>query len=460
MKKIQVYRLGVQVICLVLTVVGFFVNFKAAMLVIMGLTLLSGVFYCGWICPYGFIQDISSKLGQLLGIKKRKMPRRIQNVLVFSRYIIFGLVTLIATDLIFNIMSFDPRTNFGNLLSGNVVTAGVIAVMCFSVLVALFFDRPFCNYLCYEGAKYGLMSSFRIFTIKRNNSKCVNCKKCDKACPMNIEVSKCSNLRSPQCINCLQCVSSCPVKGALNYGKMNMKKNEKKKMVTALAVTVVLISGYIVYNILSGTNPLNNKVNATNETQVTVSENLESTLEESTVTTKEGTESTTEDKIVNNETESMNNENANTNANSETTSENTETSSENTETSSENTETSSENTETSSENTETSSENTEIIVEDAKNLGDAAGIADGVYTGEGEGFRGNMIVEVTVKDQQIVSVEVVDHREDRRWFNRANNSIPDSIVESQSTDVDLVSGATYSSIGIRDAVKDALGTLK
>lgn len=392
MKKIQVYRFGVQAICLVLTVVGFFVNFKAAMLVIMGLTLLFGAFYCGWVCPYGFIQDISSKLGELLGIKKRKMPRFLHKVLVFSRYIIFGLVTVIATDLIFNIMSFDPRVNFENSLSGNAVIVGIMGVMCFFVLIALFFDRPFCNYLCYEGAKNGLVSSFRIFTIKRNKFKCVNCKKCDKVCPMNIQVSKCSNLRSPQCINCLQCVSSCPAKGALNYGRMNMKKNEIKKNLTILTVIEVLISGYIVYNILSGTNPLNNKVSAINETQV--SESFNSTLEDSTVPTKEGTE------------------------------------------------------------------NTETIVGDAKNLGDVAGIADGVYTGEGEGFRDTMTVEVTVKDQQITSVEVVEHRDDQRWFNRANNYIPNSIVESQSTDVDLVSGATYSSIGIRDAAQDALNNVK
>lgn len=396
MKKIQIYRLGVQILCLILTVVGFFINFKAAMLVIMGLTLLSGAFYCGWVCPYGFIQDLSSKLGQLLGIKKRKMPSGIQKVIVFSRYIIFGLVMLITTDYIFSIMSFDPRVNFGNLLSGNVITIGVVGVMCFFIMIALFFERPFCNYLCYEGAKYGLMSSFRFLTIKRDKSTCVSCKRCNKVCPMNIEVSKCSSLRSLQCINCFQCVSSCPVKGTLNYGKVNMSKGEKRRYLTMLAVALVLISGFLVYNIVNGSNLLNSKnmhgANSTNGT--TVTETLPKTSEKSAVITGD-----------------------------------------------------------SSENL---GQNTENVSEDAKKLGDAAGIADGVYTGEGSGFRGTMTVEVTVKDQKILSVEVVEHRDDQKWFNRANNTIPNSIVESQSTDVDVVSGATYSSIGIRDAVKDAL----
>lgn len=387
MKKIQKYRLGVQLLSLVLTATAFFSNFRAAMLVIMGLTLLSGVFYCGWICPYGFLQDISGKLGRLIGIEKKKMPITLQKVLVFSRYIIFGLVFLIGTDLVFNIMSFDPRINFGKLLVGNVVIFSAIGVMSFFVLLALFFERPFCNYFCYEGAKYGLISSLRLFTIKRKESTCVNCKKCDRACPMNIEVSKCSNLRSPQCINCFQCISNCPIDGTLNYGKVNLTKGEKKTYFAILATVFVLITAFIVYNTLNGTTPLNfkDKHHAEASASVTtINETLSSTSNDATVITGQG----------------------------------------------------------------------------AENLGDAAGIPDGVYPGKGEGFKGTMSVQVTIKDQQIVAVEVINHNDDIKWFNRANGVMPGRIIDTQKTDVNLVSGATYSSIGIRDGVKDALEKAK
>lgn len=409
MKDIQKYRFATQLLCLILTILGFFTNFKVAMLVIMALTLFSGVFFCGWICPYGFMQDLFSKLGQLLGIKKRKMPKSIQKILVFSRYIIFALIMLISADIIFSIMSIDPRANLGNLLSGNSVTLASIAVICFFALIALFFERPFCNYLCYEGAKYGLMSSFRFFTIKRDKTTCVNCKKCDKCCPMNIEVSKCSNLRSPQCINCLQCVSNCPVKGALNYGKINMEKSEKKRYFTLLTAALVLISVFIVYNILNGTNLLNNKHNANSPKGTTVTETLPSTSEKSPVIIEDNSEKPSV--IIEDTSENL------------------------------------------GEDTKNSEENNE-------NLGDAAQISDGVYTGEGKGYRGMMTVQVTVKNQQITEVKVVEHGDDRKWFNRANNAIPDRIVENQSTDIDLVNGATYSSIGIRDGVKDALEKAK
>ncbi|TCO67737.1 FMN-binding protein [Marinisporobacter balticus] len=383
MKKIQKYRLGVQILCLVLTIAGFFADFRGTMLVIIGLMLLSGVFYCGWVCPFGFMQDLFSKLGSLLCIKKRKMPIAIQKVLVFSRYILLGLVFLIGSDFIFSIMSFDPRVNFEKLLLGNMVAISFIGILCFFVLIALFFERPFCNYFCFEGAKYGLMSYFRLFTITRDKSLCVNCKKCDKACPMNIEVSKCNNLRALQCINCFQCVSSCPVKGSLHYGKTNMKKREKKRYLAMLTSVLVLIGAFLVYNIYNGDNPLNikNKHHAeANVDKNTMIEPLPSTSDEITVIT---------DKCV-------------------------------------------------------------------ENLGDGSGIADGVYTGKGEGFKGTITVQVTVNNEQIIAVEVIENRDDKKWFNRANDVIPDSIVDSQSTDANVVSGATYSSRGIIDGVKDAL----
>lgn len=79
-----------------------------------------------------------------------------------------------------------------------------------------------------------------------------------------------------------------------------------------------------------------------------------------------------------------------------------------------------------------------------------------IYTGSARGFKSTIEVEVTVEDENITEVEVTSHRDDRRWFERAYKVIPSAIIEAQSTDVDTVSGATYSSKGIINAVKDAL----
>jgi uncharacterized protein with FMN-binding domain/ferredoxin len=358
------------------------------------LTILSGAFYCGWICPFGFLQDLFSKIGSWIGIKKRKTPKSIQKFLMFSRYILALLVLLISVDLIFTVLSFDPRANFENMLLGNVVTVScLVVIFCFEI-ISLFFDRPFCNYLCVQGAKYGFFSILRPITIKRNDSKCVGCKKCDKVCPMNIEVSKCGDLRSPQCINCFQCISSCPVKGTLTYGPMSLKKDAMKKYAALVIAAVVLIGSYLLYTNFSTSD------NTSTVSNTTTSDSSTTTSDSSTTTSESNGTSDTSD----------------------------------------------------STNTTT----TEI----SSTIGIAEGIADGTYTGTGEGLKGSMTVEVTVQNEQIVSIEVTDYADDKTWFERAYSSIPDSIIEAQSTDVDSVSGATYSSNAIKEGVSNALENAK
>lgn len=80
---------------------------------------------------------------------------------------------------------------------------------------------------------------------------------------------------------------------------------------------------------------------------------------------------------------------------------------------------------------------------------------DGIYEGTGTGYSGDVKVKVTVKNHQIVSVEIVSSKDDAAFFNRAR-ALTDTIVKAQTWEVDSISGATYSSRGIREAVKNAL----
>ena len=82
---------------------------------------------------------------------------------------------------------------------------------------------------------------------------------------------------------------------------------------------------------------------------------------------------------------------------------------------------------------------------------------DGTYTGEAEGYGGTIQVEVTLSDDEITSINVVSASgEDSAYLYQAEGVI-DSIISAQSTDVDTVSGATFSSTGMLNAVDDALG---
>jgi RnfABCDGE-type electron transport complex G subunit len=87
---------------------------------------------------------------------------------------------------------------------------------------------------------------------------------------------------------------------------------------------------------------------------------------------------------------------------------------------------------------------------------DFAQIPDGVYTGSGRGFGGEITVEVTFAGGQLTDLKVLSHSETSGISDPAFAQIPKAIKEQQTVDVDAVSGATMSSEGIKDAVRNAL----
>lgn len=85
-----------------------------------------------------------------------------------------------------------------------------------------------------------------------------------------------------------------------------------------------------------------------------------------------------------------------------------------------------------------------------------AAYLSGVYEGTGEGFKSNIVTSVTVEDGLISNIEVTAQNDTAKFWNKAYPEMANRIIAAQSTDVDCVSGATYSSQGIIDSVKDAL----
>lgn len=98
---------------------------------------------------------------------------------------------------------------------------------------------------------------------------------------------------------------------------------------------------------------------------------------------------------------------------------------------------------------------TEDAAEDTQTATGLFELADGVYKGSATGFSGPVTVAVTIMDKKIISIDILSSTDDEAFFNRAKGVI-DRIIASQSFDVDVVSGATYSSNGIIGAVKNAL----
>lgn len=85
-------------------------------------------------------------------------------------------------------------------------------------------------------------------------------------------------------------------------------------------------------------------------------------------------------------------------------------------------------------------------------------LKDGKYYGEGMGNNGTVEVEVTIKEGKITDIEFIKFIDDKEFFDVETDGqqMISKVIEAQSYDVDGISGATYSSNGFLDAVKDAL----
>lgn len=106
--------------------------------------------------------------------------------------------------------------------------------------------------------------------------------------------------------------------------------------------------------------------------------------------------------------------------------------------------------------TESADTTAEDTAEETALEGQVFDLPDGIYEGTGTGFAGKITVAVEIKDKKIVAITVLNvGADDAAFFNRAKGVI-DRIIQSQNLDVDVVSGATYSSRGIISAVKNAL----
>lgn len=498
-KNFKWWRLLVQIAAGALVIAGGVDLLELTMPVMLVAMVLGGAFFCGWLCPFGTLQDLISRL--TYKIKKRQMPKPIQRVLGWLRYVLFILSSLLTLDILFAIMNYDAKANFMSLIEGRTLALGAYIVLGLYLVAAVFFERPFCNYMCPEGAKYGLLSTLRPFRIVRNPEKCVQCDQCNKACPMQIDVAGKMNVTSPQCIDCFSCIAACPKKDALGYKFIRLTwKSGLLYLVAIIAATGLGLTAMAYsYNqsqaeaIESYENQIINSVSedaAENSNTGLLSDSAETqtdpegavgqtnsasdatdlsdgtsaantTVETAQANTSSGTGSASTSKTGTAAVKSSTGTTSTSGtASTSGTSSTASASSASGSTSTNNTATTPKATTTVTSPAATSTAGGQSSSSSTTAASQGAGYKDGTYTGQGEGFRGTMTIIVTISGGNITNIEMGSTTDDRKWLNRAWNAIPDLIIQSQSANVDTVSGATYSSIGIIEAVKDALSQAK
>jgi ferredoxin-type protein NapH len=178
------------------------------LIIMLALSFLFGRFYCGYLCPVGAVQE----LGYLVPVPKLRLRSKILPYLFRWAFFLVFIGAGIALSL--SILALFGIGDFFHL----VLTTGFFV---FLVLIGLsfFLYRPFCRFFCPFGAIVSLPAMGSRFKIQRTDA-CIECKKCENACPTN-EAKK-TDLKA-ECYLCHRCLDVCPVEGALEYTRVGRK---------------------------------------------------------------------------------------------------------------------------------------------------------------------------------------------------------------------------------------------
>jgi NapH/MauN family ferredoxin-type protein len=191
---------------------------------VLGLGLVIGVLaaggaFCGWVCPFGALQDLLTWVRRKLHIREIQVSNRVDRVLRYGRYVVLAMVvyqTISTVKLWF--ADWDPyRTLFGLgwIFEFNLATSWFAYAVAIVVIVAsLFFERAWCRYACPLGGAISLLGNFSLLRIRRSGDECKGCSVCERPCPVKLPVATADTMSS-DCIGCLACVEACPRKGAL-----------------------------------------------------------------------------------------------------------------------------------------------------------------------------------------------------------------------------------------------------
>ncbi|MDO8915751.1 MAG: 4Fe-4S binding protein [Coriobacteriia bacterium] len=228
----------------------------ASSVILLVVTLVTALVFrrsfCGYICPLGALQELFGRLGKAIWGKGKRpeLPVALDRPARWLKYLVLIVFTgWTWTTATLVIRPYDPWVAWMHLTTAEVwteFTVGV-AVLVISLLGSIVYERFFCKYLCPMGGFLGAISRFSLFKVRRVESTCIDCKLCDKACPVNLKVSEAETVESPECINCNECVNACPVKDTLvvsTTGPTSSRKSlsPNKVLVSVLAIIAVSLA--------------------------------------------------------------------------------------------------------------------------------------------------------------------------------------------------------------------------
>ncbi len=205
------------------------------------LGVLLGRFICGFLCPFGWFQDLLHKIpGKKLSTAKLKPLR-------YLKYVILVVFVILLPAFVTNSLGMGdpffckyicPQGVLEGAIPLSLANSGIRAalghlftfkftVLALFIILSILFYRPFCKWICPLGAVYSLFNKVSFLKIQVDHEKCVGCQKCSRVCKMDVNVVDTPN--HPECIRCGECMKACPTDAiCYHYGFSTKKQAENK----------------------------------------------------------------------------------------------------------------------------------------------------------------------------------------------------------------------------------------
>lgn len=194
---------------------------------------LAGRIPCGWLCPFGLLQELMYKIPS----PKINIPK----FLPYLKYAVLAVMVIILPFLILDEFGFGDTWFCKWICPAGTLEAGVplvalnesvrsqigslftwkMSLLVFFLAWMIFSQRPFCRTICPLGAILGLFNKVSLFQMVVDENKCIQCNTCYENCPVEIKIYETPN--SPECVRCLKCLDTCQY-GSIDYEFIRKKQ--------------------------------------------------------------------------------------------------------------------------------------------------------------------------------------------------------------------------------------------
>lgn len=221
-----------------------FTFYVAGLLMLFGATM--GRFVCGFLCPFGLLQDLLYKIPIFKKLKALPGDRYLKK----AKYAVLAIFVVLLPLTVLDIIGQGQPWFCEYVCPSGALFAGVplvlatpalqavigwrfwlkIGILAVTLLVSIAVYRPFCRYLCPLGAIYGMFNRVALYRYSVDKVKCTECGQCQKACKIDIKTFVTPN--SAECIRCGDCIKACPVSAistTFSIKKAAVKKTGKSK---------------------------------------------------------------------------------------------------------------------------------------------------------------------------------------------------------------------------------------